>query len=287
MYALTARDVDPQIVRRVSHKKWFALLGRETLVDPWTYGYTDEAWTDGVEVRTVPEHVFYFVTDGASEIVFPDRCVPVRRGSFIWIMPGVTHSTRPLAKSEPVRNYWARLKITSPGGRLFRIKEDFILQEDAWASIPYIKQIVDELQAPHPFQAVRLRAVLQLLTSWAIRPTNHIPQRERPLIAQQRVRLIQYIEAHDGNVTPDMLAKVLDLSPAYFSRVFRSAFGVAPKVWIVQQRIHFATVLLASTELSLKEMASRLGYSDFFHFSRQFKQVIGVSPRAYREGLAK
>jgi AraC-like DNA-binding protein len=287
MYRLQTRVVDPQIVRKVSHKKWFALLGRESRVEPWSYGYTDTPWTDGVEIRTVPEHVFYFITDGASEIVFPDRCVPVKRGSFIWIMPGVTHSTRPLSKAEAVRNYYVRLKITSPAGNLFRIKEDSILQEDAWASLPYIKQLVDEIQSPHPFQAVRVRAILQLLISWAIHRTNHAHHHERPLIPQQCVRLIQFIEAHDGNVTPDMLAKVLDLSPAYFSRVFRSTYGVSPKVWIVQQRIHFATVLLASTELTLKEMASRLGYSDFFHFSRQFKQVIGVSPRAYREGLAK
>jgi AraC-like DNA-binding protein len=40
--------------------------------------------------------------------------------------------------------------------------------------------------------------------------------------------------------------------------------------------------LLRETDLSVKEIANRLGYEDQFYFSRLFKLVNGISPRAYR-----
>src|SRR5262249_30238612 len=102
----------------------------------------------------------------------------------------------------------------------------------------------------------------------------------------QRGRLLEYAR---GNVadwpSPADLADQVDLTPAYFARVFRDSFGRSPRQWLVEVRSHQAARLLPESTLSITEAADRLGYRDVFLFSRQFKQVMGLSPKAYRRGF--
>jgi AraC-like DNA-binding protein len=77
------------------------------------------------------------------------------------------------------------------------------------------------------------------------------------------------------------LAAAVNLSPFHFARVFRRATGMPPHTWLMQQRIARARVLLQGGCLPL-EVATQLGFADQSHLSRQFKQVYGVGPGAYR-----
>ncbi|WP_323150996.1 AraC family transcriptional regulator [Pseudomonas glycinae] len=77
------------------------------------------------------------------------------------------------------------------------------------------------------------------------------------------------------------LAAAVNLSPFHFARVFRRATGMPPHSWLMQQRIACARGLLQSGCLPV-EVATQLGFADQSHLSRQFKQVYGVGPAAYR-----
>jgi AraC-like DNA-binding protein len=78
------------------------------------------------------------------------------------------------------------------------------------------------------------------------------------------------------------LARLANLSPDYFSEIFKQQTGCSPRDYLHLLRIHRACQLLSESGLSIKEIASQLGYQDPFHFSRQFKAFQGLSPRAYR-----
>src|SRR5690606_6844081 len=82
--------------------------------------------------------------------------------------------------------------------------------------------------------------------------------------------------------TPAQLAKQLRLSHDYFARRFAATFGMSPRSWLVQQRVSHGAYRLVDTNLTISEVAAELGYDDPFLFSRQFKQVMGQSPRDYR-----
>jgi AraC-like DNA-binding protein len=77
------------------------------------------------------------------------------------------------------------------------------------------------------------------------------------------------------------VAGAVNLSPFHFARVFRQATGMPPHTWLMQQRIAQARALLQGGCLPL-EVAMQLGFADQSHLSRQFKQVYGVGPAAYR-----
>src|SRR5688500_3057225 len=96
IYHLVSDAIPPEDVKQVPAEQWFKLLGSDMQVLPWTFGYTHDFVNNVMERRQIAEHVLYFVTDGAFEVVFPDHSLRVTRGSFIWLMAGVTNETRPL-----------------------------------------------------------------------------------------------------------------------------------------------------------------------------------------------
>lgn len=67
------------------------------------------------------------------------------------------------------------------------------------------------------------------------------------------------------------------------SRTFSARTGRTLERAYIQQRIAYAKELLEYGELSAKEIAYRLHYSSVAHFSRQFKQIAGVTASAYQE----
>ena len=69
----------------------------------------------------------------------------------------------------------------------------------------------------------------------------------------------------------------------YLSRQFRRSFGVAPKIFITRMRIRHASNYLLASNDDIVAVAERFGYDDIFLFSRQFRQVMGQSPRVWRK----
>jgi AraC family transcriptional regulator len=83
------------------------------------------------------------------------------------------------------------------------------------------------------------------------------------------------------------LAGLVNLSPHYFSMLFRRALGVPPHQYVLQERIAEARKLLATGRMTLSELATHLGFSDQSHFSRAFRKATGTTPRSYQrqEGM--
>jgi len=81
------------------------------------------------------------------------------------------------------------------------------------------------------------------------------------------------------------LARMAGWSIPHFSERFRECFGASPIDYVIRQRIHHASYLLSDLNLSVAEIAARVGYEDVFHFSKLFKRHSGASPRRRRAQL--
>jgi transcriptional regulator GlxA family with amidase domain len=80
------------------------------------------------------------------------------------------------------------------------------------------------------------------------------------------------------------LAERVNVPVRSLERLVSSHLGVSPK-WLIECRRlqHAATLLFAEPSTPLTGLAASLGYTDYPHFSRSYKSVIGESPRATRE----
>lgn len=78
------------------------------------------------------------------------------------------------------------------------------------------------------------------------------------------------------------IAGRVGLAPNYFHRRFRALFGMTPFDFMLAQRLNRARRLLASSDLSIKEVAAAAGYDEPPYFARVFARQMGVAPSAYR-----
>ena len=80
------------------------------------------------------------------------------------------------------------------------------------------------------------------------------------------------------------MSRAVDISPYYFSKVFKDETGENFIEYLTTIRIEKAKELLRGSNLSMKEICSAVGYSDPNYFSRTFKKNVGVTPTEYKEG---
>jgi len=81
------------------------------------------------------------------------------------------------------------------------------------------------------------------------------------------------------------VSRSVDISPYYFSKLFKDETGENFIEYLTAVRINRAKNLLQNGHLSIKEICMESGYSDPNYFSRNFKKHTGVTPREYREKL--
>ncbi|WP_321367858.1 helix-turn-helix domain-containing protein [uncultured Desulfuromusa sp.] len=80
-----------------------------------------------------------------------------------------------------------------------------------------------------------------------------------------------------------VMAKRSGLNERTFLRRFKNATGEAPLEYLQKMRIEKAKQLLTETGKSLTEITQAVGYVDLSSFRRLFRQVVGISPTAYRQ----
>lgn len=87
------------------------------------------------------------------------------------------------------------------------------------------------------------------------------------------------------DLTLEMVAQMLQVSPVYLSRTIKQELGTSFVSLVTQKRIEKAIRLLHTTELQMVEIAELTGYASQHYFSTAFKKFVGVSPNQYRKGL--
>jgi two-component system, response regulator YesN len=99
-------------------------------------------------------------------------------------------------------------------------------------------------------------------------------------------KVLGFIEANlEAKITVDELAEFARVSRSHLYYLFKVETGVAPIQYIKRVRIEKARDLLEQTNLSIKQIRSRVGLADRSHFTRGFKEAFGVTPSEYRNRL--
>ena len=78
------------------------------------------------------------------------------------------------------------------------------------------------------------------------------------------------------------LATLINLSTSRFRHLFKLETGTSPRQYLRELRFRKAEVMLATTFMSVKEIAEAIGLVSVTHFMKDFKERHGMTPRAYR-----
>jgi len=81
----------------------------------------------------------------------------------------------------------------------------------------------------------------------------------------------------------DAMAREAGYSRFHFARGFTAAYGETPRAYLTRRRIERAKTLLRTANLSVTEVCFLVGFSSVGSFSARFRQLVGQSPRGYRD----
>lgn len=129
------------------------------------------------------------------------------------------------------------------------------------------------------WEKMRLRgATLLLFSRFLEKATPRVWTRNERLM-----KVLEYVHRHiDENIDIGRLAEVACVTKPYLIRLFRLELGVSPLQYVNRRKVERAQLLLVTEDMTVKEVAWRLGFDDHSYFIRLFKKVTGTTPQGYR-----
>lgn len=91
-----------------------------------------------------------------------------------------------------------------------------------------------------------------------------------------------YIEGNlAGDLSLEIVAEKVSLSPSYFSRLFKNCVGFSFSEYVTHTRLEYSKLLMANEKLSVGEIALRCGFHNANYFSATFKKYNHITPKEY------
>ncbi len=152
------------------------------------------------------------------------------------------------------------------------------------------REIKSEMIRPAPGGKTLVETLASALAVQIVRHHSNLepasvtlPSLRGALDSRRLKRVRDFIETNLGeDLSIGALAAEACLSPFHFARAFKASTGMPPHRYLTDLRMRRAKALIAEGRLPLAEIAGVCGLSSQAHFTRWFKQIVGVTPGAYR-----
>lgn len=185
---------------------------------------------------------------------------------------------------------WTRLVIHLAGSAAFPLVQAFDLEKNlVYKNHPELLPVMEELVACAGQEAPveRIMAdcgmlVMKLLT--------RLCQKERQdMSVSDDVRTVKrFIDNnYQKNLTMDDISASVFRSNDYIQKQFKQAYGVTPYGYYMELKMRCAKSLLQQTNLSIGQIADRLGYKSDRYFSARFRKIVGITAMEYRKNSRK
>ncbi len=245
----------------------------------------------GVERQSHPGHDLLLCVAGAGFVRSGGKAFAVAAGQLAWIDCHDSHAhwTDPV---QPWEIFWIR--IDGEPSRLFaealevRDMPVFGLG-DTQAAVAIFRQIFALLsERPLALDGALHAAVASLIAKLFEARLLAASLRERSSAGEKadlklRAALARMRMDYRQPWRVEELARLSGLSVPHFFRCFRKATGASPMDWLRRERMNQAKRRLSESRDRIADIASQVGYGDQFYFSRDFKKLVGLSPRHYRD----
>jgi len=240
--------------------------------------------------RILQEYQINYITEGSGLFETSNDQFKVVPGSILVLQPGVWHRYKP----DPSTG-WREHYIGFNGPFCANIfKEAFFqaskpviyigFQESMLKLFFEIVQHVKEERTGHQ-QVSAATTILMLSKILSVVRNQEFAGKTIERTIQKAC--LYFRENPDRNVNIEELAGELNVGYSYFRQMFRKYTGMPPTQYHLSLRIQRAKDLLASTNISFKEIANDLGFESYFYFSRIFREKTGKSPMEFKKEILR
>ncbi len=94
---------------------------------------------------------------------------------------------------------------------------------------------------------------------------------------------LQYIKFNYDHIKVNDIAQYIGINRSYLTAIFKKQLNISPQEYLVSYRLKKAAELIKSTNMSIRDISTSIGYENPLTFSKMFKQTYGISPKNYRD----
>lgn len=240
--------------------------------------------------RILNEFQLLYITNGNGVFTFgtnKQSCL-ITEGKMFFLMPGVWHTYKPLENSG-----WTEYWIGFKGDIVNKIvAEGFFINRPPVFNIGLNERIVDlYLKAIEianeeraGYQQALSGIVMHILGLMYYRDKTRDFEDEELIKKINRAKVIMR-ESVYKSITPEDIAKTLNISYSGFRRAFKEFTGTSPSKYMVELKLNEAKLLLSTTAQSVKEIAYSLNFDNPDYFPVFFKKRTGFTPLEYRNNV--
>ena len=195
-------------------------------------------------------------------------------GEFIYLGEGDLAMNLP--EKAPIRN-------TFPLSHFHGITITISIEEAA-LGIHNLKMVFGEEQKKTRLFYLKLK-VIELL--FYLLSSNAAATDERPYFYKNHVMAVKEMTAYmvkniDRHFTLQEMSEHFEIPLTSMKKCFKGIYGIPVHTYMREYRVHTAADLLRQTNLSIAEIAERVGYSNQSKFTEVFKRILNLSPVEYR-----
>ena len=238
----------------------------------------------------------FFITHGNGIMEIDSIDVSVKEGDLIIINPNCPHTEKSSYNRMDQLEYIVfainnlalankslpTLNGDDPNPTYYKIMN---LNNNKSVILYYLNTLVHEVEEKQANYELACKSILTLFIIYISRNTE-----STLLIADnpeklniECVKIKNYIDSHySENITLDILSNLSYVNKFHLVHLFTKQMGISPINYLINKRIEESKNLLTTTNYSIRDISTIVGFSNSSYFSQMFKKVTGTSPRTYR-----
>lgn len=242
-----------------------------------------------------------FFTAGSGEHLVDFDTYPVAPGSVFLLQPGQAHSWKLSSDvdgfvffhtQEFYESVFVQKKMEDYP--FFFLQKNFPLvqldEKEVEKIAPLFREIYDEFVSRKPAWESKVILLADLVYIELTRAYRHL-ELPSPNISPQYVRVQQLQKLIDSNFTvlkfPYQYAELMNMTTRHLSRICQETIQKSTNDLILNRIILEAKRMLVHSDVTVNEVAYQLGYEDYSHFVRLFKNKVGLTPKEFQRQVHK
>ena len=269
------------------------------LIDSAFFNYSSQQYSERHRHATFE---FHFITEGSCILYTDDMQYEVVPDSFYIIRAGVYHMQKRLL-STPLHRYSCKFEfeMCNSTGNDYSEEEIknfvYILSNTRFfysKNLKCIKHIIYEIQSELKQKAVGYYTKVQHLFSLlfigmmreiAMEAKHEFKMQPLKIYRENRISIIEnFFELnYNYKATSQELCELLHISSSQLNRILKEKYNMTFKQKHMETQIEYVKDMLINTNIPIREITEKTGYTSEGNFTAFFKRVLGVSPKVFRK----
>lgn len=250
----------------------------------------------------------YYIVEGRAQVLLPDKKLELTAGRLYLIPPFTTHhyvcdgrfthyyvhfyEQKDITQQSIFDEWDMPYEIDGGGDELEQMKHLCQLMPhlqlpdsnpETYDNHARLMDVLHEESRRPLYERIEVQGMLQILLSHFLRYAH-----QRLSFDDNRIQhALTFIHQNlNRRMDLEVLATETCVSKDHLIRIFKKATGETPASYITRRKLERAELLLTTTSIPVKNIATELGYDDVSYFIRIFHKHSNMSPQEYRNNLA-